>query len=236
MIYPIIKKTYNNVSIAESVSLDKVKISHLLILIHGTAVKATEAPKILINGRIMDENNQSRNVISGNMPLDVLGAYSDMLGGVGFNSTTDEYVLLPIGSRDLSDKELILDIKSSAALAANDLIMEISGLRLDDNMPALEYQYRSIPIAGITVPRCLCMYDVNTAYNSSVVSVITMENGSQLNIPHNTGFALAQATQKLESVNTFGIIYQDKDMEEGRKITIEPSAAFNAFILQLGLE
>ncbi len=231
MFYKIKEDTKNNASISESLRLSKVKISHILFMAHGVGIKATEAPKLIFDIFVQDEYNNNKNIVTG-VPASVFGEYADMLGGVGFNSITDIYFLIPVGTLDLSDKDLMIEMKTTSALAANDFVYSLYGVRLDDRLPVLEYQYRAMPVDGVTIPNCLALYDVSTAYNSSVISVITMSDGSQINIPHKMAFALAQCTQKLETQNAYGIVFQDKDMEGGRKIKVEPSASFNALVLQ----
>lgn len=235
MFYPILEDTYNNESISESKRLTRVKISHLLISIHGTAIKATEAPKMYLNAKIQDINNKGRNVVQGNPPMKVLADFSDMRGGVAWNSTTDLFCLLPIGSRDLSQNELIVELKTTAALAANDCIVKIFGVRLDDSLPPIEYQYRNIPADGINFPSLLWLYDVASAYNDTNESTLTFEDNSQITVPHYMGWALAQATEKLESENAYALIFQDKDISGRRTVHVRPTSAFDAFVVQAGI-
>ena len=233
MYIKILEKTYNNEVINESLRVSKVKFSHLFIGVKGTAVRATECPKIIVNAFVSGEGARSRNIIT-NAPLSVLVDYSDILKGLGWTSTTHGYTALPLGSLDLSKIDLILELKGLSAFAANDLTLIVFAVRLDDNMPILEYQYRSVPVDGITIPNVLSVYDVNVTdgIDNNNVSTLTFDKGDNMNVAHKAAFGMCQALSGLETANTWGLLHMDKDMEFGRRIKFQPTTAFNAFIVQ----
>ena len=221
------------VAVAVSGRGSKFKMSHLLIKIVGTAIKATEVPKLTMNAYLTGANNLVKNLVT-NCPLLALGNYTDMMGGNAWIAAdTSAFILLPIGSVDLTNTDLNIDISSGGStLAANAFSLKVYALRLSDTMPLLEFQYRAIPVDAISLGNVMSIYDVNAVVGSTVVSTLTFENGSQLTMPHDMSLALANTVSKLETQNTYALVYNDKDMMGGRKVKIEPSTAFNAFIVQ----
>lgn len=222
---------YDNGAAAVSISITdrvtKLKFTHLLFQIRGVALIATELPKIILNATISGIN---KNIIT-NVSLLNFAYYSDMLGGVGLNSTTDAYILIPLGSLDTHVQDLNYSIKSTSALAAQQFNMNVYAVRLDEEMDLLEYEYRAIPTTNVTFDNVYRIYDTATAYNSAVNTVLTFPNNSQMTIPHKMAFALCQAQSKLESQNTFGTVFSDKDLDQGRQVTLLASAAWNALII-----
>lgn len=233
MFYPIYEGTINNAVVNIQEKLEKVKFTHLSIQIHGVAIKATEAPKMIVNAWTQDNQANIRKRIT-NVPMNQFGEFQDMSGGIGFISTTDLHALIPLGLIDCREQNFYLEIKA-AALAANDCVISIYAVMLADEMEQYEYIYKAVSTDGYNINKALAVYDVSTAYNSAVKTVITMDNGSQMTIPHKQAFSVMQASARLETANGWGVIYSDKTMEGGRDIRIEPDTAFNAFIIQYGL-
>lgn len=217
------------------VRFTKYKISHLIFRAHGVALKATELPKLILNANISGDNNLVKNIIT-NVPLSVLVDYCNILNGVALKSDTDMYCVLPIGSLDLTNQDLNISVKSTSDLGANAFTLDIYAERQSDIDPVLEYQYRAVPTDAVSVPNVLQVYDVSTAYNSSVVSKLFFDNNSELTIPHKIAFAKCQQMSQLETENTWGLIHSDKNIATGqaggRRIRIEPTTAFNAFLIQ----
>lgn len=236
MFYPIYEGTINNAAVNISEKLEKIRFSHLSIQVHGVAIKATEAPKLIVNAWTQDKNANIRKRIT-NVPLVAFGEYQDMQGGVGFISTTDLHAAIQMGSLDLRDQNFYLEIKSSSNLAANDCVFSIYAVMLAEDLPELEYTYKAITTDGYNVINALAVYDTATAYNSAVKTLITMPNGSQMTIPHKQGFSLCQCSSRLETANAYGCVYSDKDMfvQGGRNIRLEPDTSFNAFIIQYSI-
>lgn len=207
--------------------ITRLKVSHLLIQVHGVALVATECPKLILDMNISGEN---RNIVI-NCDLLTLAKWADGNGGVSITSTTDMYIWLPIGFYDTNINDINYKIKSSSDLGANALTLDMTAYRMDDQAPILELEKRTLGVTPVTFDRVLQMYDINTAYNSAKKSTLTFENNSQMVVPHKVAFGLHQATAKLESANTFGLLYSDKDMGLGRKVTIFPDTAFDVLTI-----
>jgi len=205
----------------------KLKISHILIQIHGVALVATECPKLVMDMTISGEN---KNIMT-NVDLLTLAKWCDQNGGVSINSTTDMYLLIPVGSLDTNVQDLNYSIISSADLAANALTITMTAYRLSDSLAVHEFEKRSLPVTPVSFNRVKQIFDINTAYNSAKKSTLTFINNSQMVVPHKTAFCLNQATSIIEAVNTFGLIYSDKDFGMGRQVTIFPDTAFDALIV-----
>lgn len=217
--------------VSVDVRFSKYKISHLIFRIHGVAIKATESPKLILNAFVSGANNLVKNIIT-NVPLSVMGEYCNILKGVSWNSTTDLYMVIPVGSLDLTNMDLNVSVKSSSDLDANALTMDIYAARYSDNDPVVEYQYRSIPTDAIALSSVKQIYDVATAYNSSVISKLYFDNMSELTVPHKIAFTVCQQIGAVESENAFGLVFSEKTEPTGRKLRIEPTVAFNALIVQ----
>lgn len=227
MCYPL--QDYSNagslpVSIVDRVT--RLKISHILIQIHGVALIATEAPKLILNMNLSGEN---KNIIT-NVDLLTLAKYCDQIGGVAMQSTTDMYMLIPIGSLDTNLNDLNYSIKSTSDLGANALTITMTAFRFNDAMPITELEKRSLGVTNVTFKRVQKIFDINTAYNSTKKTTLTFANQSQMVVPHKVAFALNQAVAQVEAQNTFGLLYYDKDMNMGREVTLLPDTAFDALI------
>lgn len=234
MYYSINQSSLSAGAVNISQKLENVKFSHLSIQLHGTAIKATEAPKLVLNCWTQDSGSNIRKRVT-NVPLSVLGEYQDMNGGIGFISTTDLHILLDMGTIDTSDQTFWFEIKSSSNLA-NSAVISIFAVMLVENSPEKEYMYKAITTDGLNIVNCLSVYDIDTAYDSTVESLITFKGSqNQLTIPHKQAFSVAMASSRLETANKYGVIYSDKDYSTGRDIRIEPNTAFNAFIVQYGM-
>jgi len=207
----------------------KLKISHILIIVRGVALIATELPKLILNMSISDGNKNT--VI--NCDLLTLARFTDIMGGSALNSTTDARILIPVGTIDTRDFDLNYQILGSSALAANAMTIDITGHLLTENLPIYVFEKRTLPVAPVFYKNLLKLYDIATAYNSTVKTTLTFENNSQMVVDHKTGFAMAQVQSQIEADNTFGLIYGDKDMYTGRNITVQPGTAYTALTVQL---
>lgn len=215
--------------VVASARFSKIIMSHLLIGIRGVAVKATEAPKLIVNAHVSGGNALVKNLIT-NVPMNIFGEYKEIIGGRSWNSTTDLYLSIPVGTLNLKNMDFNVEVKGSSALAANALTMNIYAARYSDDDPVVEYQYRQIPVDAVSLKNVLQIWDTNTAYNSSVVTKLHFEeNNSELSIPHKMAFVQAQQMGDVATETAWGLIHPDKDMGLGRSVRIEPSAAFYAF-------
>lgn len=208
--------------------ITKLKVSHVLIQVHGVALIATELPKLILNMNISGEN---RNLVT-SCDLLTLAKYADQNGGCTMVSTTDAYILLPIGSIDTNVNDVNYKIHSTADLGANAMTIDMVAYRLGDNIPILEYELRAMPTSSITFKRVMLAFDINTSYNDTQKTILTFAgNNSQMTVKHGHAFALNQAVSKVESANTFGLLYSDKDMNMGREITFLADATFNMLVV-----
>jgi len=235
MLYKIIDVTKNAVAVSETAKFTKNKMSHLMVFLSGTAIDTVELAKFKLNVHITGENiSGTRHLVTG-CKLSSLATYTDASGGVCKNSTTQSYILIPIGSLNFESMDLNVEIWTTSALAANDCRIAVYAVRFTDNLAVMEYQERNISLDGKTLPNIVALFDVSSGITDTEQTKLTFENGSNLLISHDAGFVLFNTIMQVEAQTAWSCIYMDKDMNKGRTIRIEPTtAAWNAFIVQYG--
>ena len=223
-------------AVRDQIRMSRVRFSHLLL--HGKSTDGTahssseliaDLKKIIINSALSGFASQKKNITDVSL-WDFINV-SDMSGGVGYSATDLSYrALIPLGDYNLQDSDMIFDVASSSNLTKQ-LSFRMVALRLGDGIERVEYLKRPVPTDGVHFARVLQLYDVDVNA-TEVKSLLSFENGTQAEIRHHSALELTQAVSRIESVNTYGCVYSDKDIEEGRAFKIEPSAAFNALAIQ----
>lgn len=239
MQYLIKEGTFSAGAINEQIRLTRVRFSHLMIKLidkgtvpHTSAEMIADLKKLVINSSVSGFASQKKN-ITDCLAWD-FATLTDMSGGVGYSATElGARLFIPLGDYNLQESDIIIDINTSSNLT-KDIGFRVTALRLADNMERLEYLRRTVSTDGLHFARVLQMYDVNVNIaGTEVKSIITFtENDTQATVRHNTAYDLTQAVSQVEAVNTYGCIFSDKDVEEGRSIRVQPDAQFTAFAIQ----
>lgn len=218
-------------AVSYSKRIQKVRMSHLLIYGEGTAATlVADLGKLIMNLSL--SGAVERKLVT-QVPLYSFVKYANFMFGSHIRSTTGYRILIPIGSLALDNSDMVIDIVSSAN-TANIVTMQLCTVRLDDNLPILEYIQRTVGVEGAPFDRVLALFDMNAAYNSAIASLLTWDNGNNMTVYHSDANALADIIGKVESATSIDIaqLLIDKDCEFGRMIKVEPSASCPLFVVQ----
>ncbi|MCL2154127.1 MAG: hypothetical protein FWH53_00530 [Leptospirales bacterium] len=236
MYYKGIDKKVGGVQLSESIVFKKIKLSHLLITMTDDIDVTSEASKIIIDVNTSGGGVPSRQLIT-RVNFKTLCEYTQRLGSVGISKDNKSmYSLIPIGSMDLDDMDLNVEINSSSAFSSSsNLRFTVYAIRISDVTPVLEFQEREIITQGKTFTNVVALFDINCDSTSTNVTKITFDNSSQININHDIAHMFTNSSDQIFDVINWATLFLDKDMGSGRNIKVEPTNTFVGLVVQVSI-
>ena len=242
MLYKQLEEIFPVGSVSRQIRVTNLRFSQFLVYMSGAQDITVDSSNLRLTVTVNNVGKAGKNiVIINNVPISDFINLTELLKGQGYfgqhlYGATVKYnkatALIQAGDFALSVSDMVIDISGTVS---QDVRLKFYVVRVQDGLPYITYQRRSIGTDGALFPNVLRLFDVSSGPDSTNVTTLTFEDNSQVDIPHDAAFLLSISKNSDKDGNMpvpFGEIFKDKDNRFGRAVKFQPVEAFDAFIVQ----